>query len=221
MSYGQIDVNPPSLLIYGAGGMAREIAWLAESCTAEGVVVAMLDDDPGEHGKVVNGVPVMGLDDACFRYPDAKLVAAVGSPGLREALVGRASAKGLAFATLVHPRVERSRFVEIGEGSVVCVGSVLAPNVVIGRHVQVNRSCDVSHDVILDDYATLSPGVRVSGRVRIGKGAFIGTGATIINGEPDEPIRIGENAVIGAGACVIGHVAAGTTVGGVPARPLR
>lgn len=221
MSYGQVEVNPASLLIYGAGGMAREIAWLAESCVAEGVVVAMLDDDPGEHGKIVNGVPVMGLDEACRRYPTARIVAAVGGPALRETLALRAAGKGLRFATLVHPRVERSRFVEIGEGSVVCVGSIIAPNVTIGRHVQVNRSCDVSHDVILEDYATLSPGVRVSGRVRIGRGAFIGTGATIINGEPGEPIRIGENAVVGAGACVVGHVAAGTTVGGVPARLLR
>jgi sugar O-acyltransferase (sialic acid O-acetyltransferase NeuD family) len=134
--------------------------------------------------------------------------------------VARAIDAGLRPGTLIHPRVERSRWSEIGEGTVVCVGSHIAPNVVLGRHVQVNRSCDVSHDVVVGDYATLGPGVKVSGRVRIGARAYIGTNASIINGQPDAPLLIGDDAVIGAAACVTRDVPPRTTVVGVPARPL-
>lgn len=218
MSYGQVDVRPPALVIFGAGGHAREIAWLAESCPEAGVVIAMVDDDPAEHGKVVNGIRVMGLDDARTLRPDARIVVAIGPPASRRSVVERAALSEWKFATLVHPRVERSRWVEMGEGAIICAGSILTTNIVLGRQVQINRHCSIGHDVIMDDYATLAAGVMVSGRVRIGAGAYIGTNASIINGAADEPLVIGAGAVVGAGACVTRAVAAGTTVVGVPAR---
>ncbi|MFL5607956.1 MAG: acetyltransferase [Gemmatimonadaceae bacterium] len=218
MSYGQITERTPLLVIYGAGGMARELAWQAESCPEIGRVVALLDDDPAEHGRVVNDIAVMGLPEARRRFPDARFVVGIGDPHHRQRMAERIAATGGTFATLLHPRVERSRWIEIGDGTVICAGSILTTNIVLGRHVQINRSCDVGHDVIMGDYATLGPGVRVSGRVRIGARAYLGTGATVINGTADTPLLIGDDAVVGAGACVVRPVAAGTTVMGVPAR---
>ena len=218
MSRGQLDVDAPSLLIYGAGGLARELAWLAESCPDAGVVAALLDDDPAEHGRLVNGIPVMGLAESRRRFPDARFIAGVGDPRVRQQMVERVVAAGGEFATLIHPRVERSRWIEVGEGTVICAGGILTTNIVLGRHVQINLSCDVGHDVVMGDFATLAPGVNVSGRVRIGARAYIGTNACIINGTADQPLVIGDDAVVGAGACVTRPVAAGTTVVGVPAR---
>jgi sugar O-acyltransferase (sialic acid O-acetyltransferase NeuD family) len=216
---GLLAVASPALVVYGAGGFAREVAWLAESCPDAGPVVAMIDDDPARHGSLVNGIPVYGLTEARVAFPTARMVIGIGSPHGRQAVAERAVAAGFAFATLVHPRVERSRWIEIGDGAVICAGNILTTNIRLGRQVQINLACTVGHDVDIGDFATLSPGVNCSGRVRIGARAYIGTNASIINGEADKPLVIGDDAVIGAAACVTRDVAPGTTVVGVPARP--
>ena len=219
MSYGFLEVRSPQLVVYGAGGFAREVCWLAESCPDAGVVVAMVDDDPTQHGTRVNGIPVFGLAEARTRFPAARMAIGIGSPRHRETAAARAASAGFEFETLVHPRVERSRWIELAEGVLICAGNILTTNIRVGRHVHINLSCTVGHDVVIGDYATLAPGVNVSGRVRIGARAYIGTNASIINGESDAPLVIGDDAVVGAAACVTRDVAPATTVVGVPARP--
>jgi len=219
LSHALVDAGAPQLVVYGAGGHAREICWLAESCPEAGVVVAMVDDDPAQHGADVNGIRVCGLEEARRRFPSARMVVAIGSPQHRADAAARATAAGFSFASLIHPRTERSRWIEMGEGIVVCAGSILTTNIRLGRHVHINVGCTISHDVVLGDFVTLAPGVNIAGRVRIGDRAHIGINACIINGETDAPIVIGEDAVIGAAACVTRSVPAGTTAVGVPARP--
>lgn len=212
-------MGPRRVAIYGAGGFAREVAWLAESANLE--VVCFVDDDPRQQGKTLNAIPVMGLADTKERYPDASLVVAVGSPQTREKMAEKAADLGFSFATIIHPRVERSRWIEVGEGTVITAGNILTTNIRLGKHVQINLDCTVGHDVVMEDYATLAPGVHVSGWVHLGKRVYAGTGAVIINGTEEAPLVIGDDAVIGAGAVVIKSVPPGVTVVGVPARPIR
>ncbi|HEX7137520.1 MAG TPA: acetyltransferase [Vicinamibacterales bacterium] len=210
-------MTSPPLAIYGSGGFAREVAWLAEECGHQ--VVCFIDDDSSKVGRRLNDIDVVSLDVATARFAGAHVVAAIGSPATRATVVGRAP-RGLRPATLIHPRVERSRWITFGAGAVICAGNILTTNVVIGDHVQINLDCTIGHDVTMDDFSTLAPGVHVSGCVHIGKRAYIGTGATIINGTLDRPLIIGDDAVVGAGACVTRSVDPGATVVGVPARPL-
>lgn len=211
------------ILIYGAGGFAREVAWLVEQCADAGQAlqpVGFIDDNEANHGHEINGLRVYSLEQAARQFPQARVVLGLGAPAVREKLAARAQAQGLAFATLVHPRVERSRFIEMGEGTVVCAGSILTTNIRLGRQVQINLDCTVGHDVVMEDYVTLAPGVHVSGFVTLEKGAYVGTGASIINGRLDTPLVIGASAVIGAGACVIRDIPPGVTAVGIPAKPL-
>ncbi|MGH9508654.1 MAG: acetyltransferase [Terriglobales bacterium] len=211
------------ILIYGTGGMAREVAWLVHNCsrdTAAYEIVGFLDDNPAMHEKILNGIPVTGLQVARERFPEAHVVGAVGSPATRQRLMEKAAASGFAFETVIHPGVERSRWIDIGEGTVICAGNILTTNIVLGRHVQINVDCTIAHDVIMGEFATLAPGVHVSGCVQLGRRVYVGTGAVLINGTQDAPIVVGDDAVIGAGACVTKNVPAGVTVVGVPAKPL-
>jgi sugar O-acyltransferase (sialic acid O-acetyltransferase NeuD family) len=210
--------------IYGGGGFAREVAWLVQSCNVppdDYEVACFVDDNAAAQGTLLNGVPVMDLQTARARFPHALMVGGVGSPGTRQHLMEKAAAAGFSFATVIHPRVERSEWIEIGLGTVICAGNILTTNIVLGRHVQINLDCTVGHDVIMGDYTTLAPGVHVSGCVHMGQRVYVGTGAVIINGTQEAPLLIGDDAIIGAGACVTKSVPAGLTVVGVPARPLQ
>jgi sugar O-acyltransferase (sialic acid O-acetyltransferase NeuD family) len=212
------------IAIYGGGGFAREVAWLVESCNFDGPryqVVCFIDDNEALQGADLNAIPVVALETARSRFPRARVVGGVGEPGLRQRLMDKASAAGFAFETVIHPRVERSRWVEVGAGTVICAGNILTTNIRLGQHVQINLDCTVGHDVIMGDYVTLAPGVHVSGCVHLGLRVYLGTGATIVNGTRDHPLVIEDDVVVGAGACVTKSIAAGLTVVGVPARPLR
>lgn len=212
------------IAVYGGGGFAREVAWLIQSCNQNSRrydVVCFIDDDETLHGSELNGIPVIGLEAARARFPHVKVVCAIGSPQVRERVVQKAADAGFSFETIIHPNVERSQWISVAEGVVICAGNILTTNIILGRHVQINLDCTIGHDVIFGDFTTLAPGVHVSGWVHMGKRVYVGTGAVIINGTHEKPLIIEDDAIIGAGACVTKRVLAGTTVVGVPARPLE
>jgi sugar O-acyltransferase (sialic acid O-acetyltransferase NeuD family) len=217
-------IAPSEILVYGAGGFAREVAWLVQKCSSDikpMVVGCFIDDAPVLPGKRLNDIPVLSLDEARRCHPHAHVVAAIGEPAARERVVGRTEQAGFRCASLIHPNVEMSEWVEISEGSIVCAGNILTTNIRIGRHVHVNLDCTIGHDAVLGDFTTLAPGVHISGWVHAGARVYIGTGAVVINGTAESPLRIGDDAVIGAGACVTKSVEPCTTVVGVPARAVH
>lgn len=208
------------LYIFGAGGFGREVAWLAEQAWGAAVGLQFLVDHPEYLREPVNGIPVRLLQDAQVG-PDSRFVVALGDPTQRRTATAACIAAGHEPATLVHPRVEMSQRVALGDGAVLCAGTVVTVDVTIGAHVHVNLGCTIGHDAKIGEFSTLSPGVHVSGNVTIGRDVLIGTGACIINGAPGQPLTIGDGAVIAAGACVTRPVEPGSMVAGVPATRKR
>jgi len=205
------------IAIYGASGFGRELAWLIQSCAEKGMnyhLACFIDDNEEKQGTMLNNIPVLSLEDTKKQYPEAAVAGGIGNPKIREKLMNKAAAEGFAFETIIHPDTERSEWIEIGKGVVICAGNILTTNIRLGDHVQINLGCTIGHDVVMGDYTTLAPGVHVSGWVRFGKRVYVGTGAVIINGTEENPLAIGDDAVIGAGACVTKSVPPGETRGG-------
>jgi sugar O-acyltransferase (sialic acid O-acetyltransferase NeuD family) len=212
-----------SIAIYGGGGFAREVAWLVQTCNRDELkydVVCFIDDNPKAQGQILNQIPVVSFTELKEKHPHVKVIGAIGNPKTRQFVMDKVADAGFETETIIHPNVEYSQWIDIGAGTVICAGSILTTNITIGKHAQINLDCTVGHDVIMGDFTTFAPGVHVSGWVHFGKRVYVGTGAVIINGTQENPLVIGDDAIIGAGACVTKSVESGTTVVGVPAKPL-
>ena len=207
-----------AIFIYGAGGFAREVAWLVD-CDREAPfqILGFIDDSGKKSEQWPDSRPVMSYEQARGIAPDAGIVVAIGNPVVRQRISERLHANNVSQPTLKHHALEISERVALGEGCVLCSGSSLTVDITIGAGVHVNLNCTIGHDVVIGDFCTLSPGVHVSGCVTIGKNVFIGTGASILNGTFDKPLTIGDGCVIAAGACLTKSAEAHTLYAGVPA----
>lgn len=206
------------VVVIGAGGFGREVVDVVDAINAEAgprlEVVGFIDDgEPDQEMHRRWGVPCLGGLDALANLDDeTEYVIAIGAPGVRRRIAEQIGTSRKA-ATLIHPMAAVGRYVELGEGTIVCANASLTNEIRLGRHVHVNINSTVGHDARLGDYTTLSPLVAISGNVRAGDGAFFGTGSTVNPG-----VTVGADAVIGSGAVVLGNIAAGVTAVGIPAK---
>jgi len=209
------------LIIIGASGFGREVAWLVERINKikkTWDLLGFVDDDESIQGKEINNYKVLGKIDEIDRYRDAYFVCAMGASKVREIVINKIKNinSEVKFATLIDPTVEKSDYVTIGEGTIICAHTIITVNIEIGSHVIINLDCTVGHDDILQDFVTLYPSVNVSGNVNIGRGSELGTGMQIIQGK-----KVGDYSIVGAGAVVVKDIPGKCTAVGSPAKPIK
>ena len=206
------------IVIIGAGGFGREVAWLIEDINKiepQWNILGFVDDNEDIIGAELNGYKVLGNVDWLL---DQKLhvVNAIGDPVTKKNAKNRLLASENKYPILIHPSVIYSDSVNFGEGSIICAGCIITVDIEIGKHVIVNLDCTIGHDAKIGNYSTILPSVNVSGFVNIGECVSVGTGSAIIQG-----VSIGENTIVGAGSVVIRDLPANCTAVGSPAKPIK
>lgn len=209
------------LIIVGASGFGREVAWAVERINKVEPtwrLLGFMDDSDDLQGTEINGYKVLGKIADLGNYPLAYFVVAVGSSKVREQIVSNMKAENpdIKFGTVIDPSVEKSDLVTIGEGTIICAHTIITVNIEIGSHVIINLDCTIGHDAVVQDFVTLYPSVNVSGITNIGRAVELGTGMQIIQGK-----KVGDYSIIGAGAVVVKDIPEKCTAVGSPAKPIK
>ena len=141
------------LLIFGAGGHAREVAqivhdinqaqpgsWHLLGFMADPQAVAL-------HPKPLPASLLGNSQQALATHPQAHCVIAVGNSQARRSIAARLRQQhpGLRFATLVHPRAWVATGASVGQGSVVFAGALINVDATLGAHTSINLACTISH----------------------------------------------------------------------------
>jgi sugar O-acyltransferase (sialic acid O-acetyltransferase NeuD family) len=211
------------LVIVGAGGFAREVAWLVsdiDRIQRQYEFIGFVVSDLSSLSKHDSRDRVLG-DLTWLEEHAAEVQAAaigIGTPHLRLRVGAELKSRmpSIELPALIHPTAQFDHdSCSVEEGVLICAGTIGTVNIRFGPFCMVNLSCTIGHEAVIGAGAVLNPTVNISGGVHLGKGVLVGTGAQIL-----QYVRVGEGATVGAGSVVTKNVDPGTTVVGVPAKPL-
>jgi len=205
-------------VIIGAGGHGRVVLDIMQH-EGRHEVVGFLDSNPDLHGRLMDGVEVLGPIQRLAGLKEQGVqgaIVAVGHNGTRRSFGEQVQRLGHELVSAIHPSANIANNVSMGRGVVVAAGALVCAHCQIGDGVILNTGCLVDHETMIGTACHLCPGVKIAGRVTIESGAFVGIGATVI-----QHVRVGHDSVIGAGAVVLKDVPPMSTVVGLPAREIK
>lgn len=205
------------LIIIGASGFAREVAWLVErinNVVPTWNLLGFMVKDVEADDRTVDGYSVLAESKKDSEYAGVWYVCAIGAAEIRRDVIAKYIDKK--FATLIDPSVLLSNRAVVGEGTIICAGTIITVDISIGNHVIINVDCTIGHDTILNDFVTLYPSVNISGLTNIGEGSEIGTGTQVI-----QMRTIGSGSIIGAGSVVVKDIPNKCTAVGSPAKAIK
>lgn len=207
------------LVIVGASGFGKEVAWLVEEINRSEPtwrIVGFLDDNPARHGQPCVGYPVLGGTDWLQGRPGLACAIGIGEPRVRRKVAHRTAAHGAEFPALVHPTIRLHGSVRISPGVLICAGNILTVEIELGGHTHLNLNNTVGHGAVFGEFCTVYPGNTLSGDIVLEAGVSLGTGGSIIQG-----LRVGCGTAVGAGATVVRDLPPDVVAVGSPAKPIR
>src|SRR5690625_1370440 len=101
-------INTKEIAIYGAGGHAREVAWLLKTYEENNVydVVGYIEDG-SEEGRALNGKPILSWDAFLgSAKKDTVVAVGIGDPRARRKIADKCAAEGFDFPALISHSVE-------------------------------------------------------------------------------------------------------------------
>jgi sugar O-acyltransferase (sialic acid O-acetyltransferase NeuD family) len=215
--------NSLQIVVVGAGGQARDTAWLIEELARAGAPYRF-------RGFVLSDLKFLSprdskerlLGDFAWLEQHASEVDAlalgIGTPQVRLALAERLTRDWprLEWPQLVHPSVHLDHAsAQLGRGTMIACGTAGTVNFKLDDFALVNVGCTLGHEASIGRGSVVNHGASISGGVVLGEGVLVGTGARVL-----QYLEVGAGATIGAGAVVTKNVLPGAVMVGVPARPL-
>lgn len=210
------------IVIFGAGGLGREVACLIKRINAvrpewnllgfydDGIAVGVLN----EYGAVLGNVhDLMAYDK------EVSVAIAIGSPTIVKKIADMLSEnKKLSFPNLISPdfSISDPGNYSMGHGNIIQRNCTISCNVHLGNFNILNTGIGIGHDARMGDYNSFMPAVKISGEVTIGDCNFFGVGSIVL-----QQIIIGNNIKLGAGSVLMRKPKDGFLYLGNPAKRME
>ena len=120
------------------------------------------------------------------------------------------------LSVLVHATAHVAPSATLGPGTWVQPNATVASMTRLGMMCHVNRGATIGHHNQWGDFCRINPGANTAGLCQLGDRTTLGLGVSLREG-----VSIGSDCMVGAGSVVLRDVPDGTTVVGVPAKPLK
>jgi len=211
-----MSISELELIIYGAGGLGREIASMAESGCKAGRdlprwrVIGFVDDTPGMEGQIVHGIPCLGSLEtvaAARQGQETFCHVAIGNNEARKDAAARIEGYGWQPASVVHHSAYLSWEVDLGAGSFIGPHTTISPSVKIGKYVLINTRASIGHHVELGEFSQVSLGASILGHAKLERGAMVGAHAVVISN-----VTVGAWSTVGVCTPALRNVKAGSTI---------
>lgn len=220
MQHAHVNKFPLNVILYGGSGQAKVVRPIIEHYGSR--VVAVFDDTPHLPSPFLD-VPIYLGYEAFQEWiitqnrSEIGFCITIGNPHgrVRLRLHDRFVEDGLQPVTVAHPTAFIDTSAEIGVGCQIMAGAVICAEARLGKQCIINTKASVDHEDIIEDGSEVAPGATLCGLVHMKVNSWVCAGATVL-----PRITIGADSIVGAGAVVNRNIPDGTTVVGVPARPL-
>ncbi len=150
--------------------------------------------------------PILGCDKDLKKFLSKSIlpfisIGQIKTPSSRIEIFNLLKKQDSNFPTIISPHAYCSKYVKLGEGTIIMHGAIINSDVFIGDNCIINSKALIEHDVNIGPHCHISTGAKINGGVSIGEGSFIGSGAIIKEG-----ISVRKNTIIGAGKIVLQNV---------------
>ena len=179
-------------------------------------VIAILDDNPETHGKIMRGVTVVGALDLAKNYTDAYFIFGIGSMKtrlIREQILKKLDIDTSRFISIIHPTAVIDSSAKIGNGCIIHPGACIGNDVVIEPFVTIAVNSAIAPYVHINSFSMITSLVVILSYAKIGKSVFIASCSCIT-----ENVEIGNGSMIGAGTVVSRNIDKGSFFLGNPGR---
>ena len=205
------------LLILGAGGMGKEVYYIACHSIGYGTEFEVKGflDFPNPDWNTDIYPPILGPEDGYEIKHDDVFTCSIGDVRLKRKVCEKMKSRGAIFQTLIFNNVELRENVTIGSGCIIDSGAIIGSDSVIGENCLIQVSSVIAHDCVVGNYSRIDSRAFLVGGVVVGNGVTVHTNAVI-----SHRVVLEDNSIVSALSFVVRTVKAGTTVMGNPAKLL-
>jgi acetyltransferase EpsM len=205
------------LIIIGGGYLSCVVV---EAAHAEGSwdIRGFVDPQPCKETTTRLGIPRLGDDSVLSFLTDEHLVLGIGSVKVdpaRERVVAKLGAPDR-WATIIHPFTSVSPTARVAAGVLILPGAVVCSGAIISEHAIINLGAKIDHDAYVGKFVHVAPQAALGGGSRVEDSAYVGMAAAI-----RDHVTVSAGTLVGMGAVVTNQFRAGSTLVGVPAKPIE